>query len=129
MITRPHQIGIWLDLLPPGRRGEAEELADRVRATGSPAELDEAIKWNRLTFTVGGDWHHWVCAVSVTNRAVSLLFHQGALLDDPAGLLDGDGRYLRGLPYAQARLDPGAATALIRQALARRNDMPPGSGS
>lgn len=127
MITRPHQIDIWLDQLPPDRRAEAEELAGQVRsAADPPAELDEAIKWNRLTFTAGADWHHWLCAVSVTKRAASLLFHKGVLLDDPGHLLEGDGRYLRGMPYGRAHDEPDAVAALVRQAMERQNDMLPG---
>ncbi|MBB5786840.1 DUF1801 domain-containing protein [Jiangella mangrovi] len=126
MITRPHQIDIWLDQLPPERRVEAEELAGQVRAAvdASP-ELDEAIKWNRLTFTAGGNWHHWVCAVSVTKRACSLLFHKGVLLDDAKSLLEGDGRYLRGMSFARAHDEPGAVAAMVRQAVDRQNDMLP----
>lgn len=127
MITRPHQIDIWLDQLPPGRRTEADELAAQVRAAAdSSGELDEAIKWNRLTFTAGGDWHHWICAVSVTKRAASLMYHKGVLLDDPKGLLEGDGQYLRGISYAQAHDEPDAVAALVRQAVARQKDMLPG---
>jgi hypothetical protein len=124
MITRPHQIEIWLDQLPPERRAEAEELAGQVRAAADPSdELDEAIKWNRLTFTAGGNWHHWVCAVSVTKRAASLMFHKGVLLEDPHGLLEGDGRYLRGMSYARAHEDPDAVAALVRQAVSRQTDL------
>lgn len=124
MITRPHQIDIWLDQLAPDRRAEAEELAGLVRdAVGPQDELDEAIKWNRLTFTADGNWHHWVCAVSVTKRAASLMFHKGVLLEDPRGLLEGEGQYLRGTSYERAHDDPGAIAGLVRQAVDRQTDM------
>jgi len=54
---------------------------------------------------------------------VSLVFHKGALLDDPAGLLEGEGRYLRQVPHDKAAKDPGAVTGLVRQAIARQTDM------
>lgn len=126
MNGRPHQIDDWFAQLAPDRRDEAQALAEQIRA--ATGELDggglaEAIKWNRLTFTAGGDWHHWLCAVSVTPRAVSLMFHKGALLDDPDGLLRGDGQYLRSMPFGRAQQRPDAVTALLRQALSRQTDM------
>lgn len=124
MSERAHQIDVWLDQLPADRRAEAEELAARLRAAGDG--LDEAIKWNRLTFTAGGDWHHWVAAVSVTKDGVSLMFHKGVLLDDPEGLLEGGGQYLRSMPAARAGERPDAVAALLRQAIDRQKDMLPG---
>ncbi|MCT2583317.1 DUF1801 domain-containing protein [Actinophytocola gossypii] len=102
-------------------QAEADALADLVRTTGE--DLDEAIKWRRLTFTAGGDWHHWVCAVAVTTRGVNLMFHKGALLDDPARLLRGEGRYLRQIPSAAALEHPNEVHALVRAAVARQTDM------
>ena len=100
---------------------EADALADLVRAAGE--HLDEAVKWRRLTFTAGGDWHHWLCAIAVTARGVNLMFHKGALLDDPARLLRGEGRYLRQIPYADAVEHPNEVHALVRAAVARQTDM------
>ncbi|MFI7673926.1 DUF1801 domain-containing protein [Actinophytocola sp. NPDC049390] len=104
----------WLDARP-----DAAPLADLVRRT---AELDEAVKWNRLTFTANGDWHHWVCAVAATGTAVYLVFHKGSLLADPAGLLTGDGKYTRQVPAAQALAAPGDVAGLVRDALAHQTD-------
>ena len=101
--------------------GEHVGRAGRVHAAGKG--VAEAIKWQRLTFTVDGNWHHWLCAIAVTKGAVSLVFHKGSLLGDPAGMLQGDGRYLRQVPYDRAAADPGAVTALVRQAIARQTDM------
>jgi len=98
----------------------ATPLADLVRAT---ATLDEDVKWNRLTFTAGGDWHHWVCAVAAGRKAVNLVFHKGSLLADPAGLLTGDGKYTRQVPAARALAAPDEVAALVRDALAHQTDM------
>ena len=117
-----HQIDVWLDQLPEDRRAEAEALAGLVRDR-APGDLDEAIKWNRLTFTAGGDWHHWLCAVSATRHTVGLMFHKGVLLDDPESLLDGSGRYLRSMPFARAQERPDAVAALLGQAIDRQKDL------
>lgn len=111
----------WLDRLDAERREQAEWLAERV-AESVPG-VEAAIKWKRLTFTVDGDYHHWLCAVAAAGAGVRLVFHKGALLDDPAGLLTGDGRYLREISYAAAADDPEALTALLRQAAERRTEM------
>jgi hypothetical protein len=99
---------------------DALPLAELVRAT---SDLDEDIKWNRLTFTANEDWHHWVCAVAATRKAVNLVFHKGSLLADPGGLLTGDGKYTRQVPAAQAIAAPDDVARLVRDALAHQTDM------
>jgi hypothetical protein len=121
MAGRPPEVEDWLRRWSPERREQVEWLAGRVHAAAEGVE--EAVKWGRLTFTIGGNWHHWLCAIAVTSRGVGLVFHKGALLEDPAGLLEGEGRYLRQAPYDRLAADPGALTALLRQAAARQTDM------
>lgn len=98
-----------------------EWLASRVHAAGD--RVAEAIKWRRLTFTVDGNWHHWLCAIAVSRQGVRLVFHKGSLLDDPAGLLEGEDRYVRQIPHDRAAADPEAVTDLVRQAIAHQTDM------
>jgi hypothetical protein len=105
----------WTDQHP-----DAVPLAELVRGI---ATFDEDVKWNRLTFTVGGDWHHWVCAVAATKKAVNLVFHKGSLLADPAGLLTGDGKYIRQIPAPRAIAAPQDVAGLVRDALAHQTDM------
>jgi hypothetical protein len=119
--TRPQDVQDWLARLPDERQEQAERLADLVHAAHDG--VDEALKWRRLTFTVDGNWHHWLCAVAASKKAVNLTFHKGALLDDPAGLLEGDGRYTRQVPYERAAEDPEAVTALVRSAVEHQEDM------
>jgi hypothetical protein len=121
MEGRAAEVEAWLGRLSPRQREQAEWLAGMVHASG--AGIAEAVKWRRLTFTVEGDWHHWLCAVAVTGRGVRLVLHKGSLLEDPAGMLQGEGRYLREIPHDRAARDPAAVAALLRQALARRTDM------
>jgi len=58
-------------------------------------QMEEAIKWNRITFTLNGNWNHWICGIEQTKRQVSFIFHKGALLTDSSGLLQGTGKYIR----------------------------------
>ena len=118
--TRPRDVRDWLAKLPAERQEQAERLAELVHA--AHPGVQEALKWRRLTFTVDGNWHHWLCAVAAS-KAVSLTFHKGALLDDPAGLLEGDGRYTRQVPYERAAERPEAVIALVRDAVEHQEDM------
>jgi len=121
MDGRPPEVQDWLRRWSPDQREQAAWLAGRVHAAGD--DVAEAVKWGRLTFTVNGNWHHWLCAIAVTRRAVRLVFHKGSLLDDPAGLLQGQGRYVREILHDRAAADPEAVTALVRQAIAHQTDM------
>jgi hypothetical protein len=121
MDSRPREVQDWLRQWSPDQQEQVEWLASRVHAAGEG--VAEAIKWRRLAFAVDGNWHHWLCAIAVTRRGVSLLFHKGSLLDDPAGVLQGEGRYLRQILHGQAAADPQAVTALVRQAIVHQTDM------
>jgi hypothetical protein len=126
MDARARDVEDWLRQWTPDQQEQVKWLAGRVHA--ARAGVVEAIKWRRLTFTVDGNWHHWLCAIAVTPAGVNLMFHKGSLLDDPAGVLRGGGRYLRQLPYDQAAADPEAVTALVRQAIVHQTDMLNGEG-
>jgi hypothetical protein len=118
---RPQEVEDWLSQLSHVEKEQVLWLAGRVHAAGEG--IAEAIKWQRLTFTVDGNWHHWLCAIAVTKRGVNLVFHKGSLLDDPAGLLQGEGRYLRQVSHDQVAAHPEAAVALLRQAITHQTDM------
>ena len=110
-----------------------QELDDRLRPTatrlidviveGLP-DAEHARKWGRLTFTRNGDWHHWLCAVAPGRKVVRLLVHKGALLADPRGVLEGDGRYLRAITFCSPDdVDADVVAPLLRQAAARQTEM------
>jgi hypothetical protein len=119
--NRPREVEAWLDKQSPAHQAQAQGLADVVHRADTA--IDEAIKWRRLTFTVGDNWHHWLFAVAISKGGVSLVFHKGVLLDDPANLLRGEGRYLRHIPYEVAVAHPDAVTALSREAISHQTDM------
>lgn len=116
-----HTVDGWIEALGPERAREAEELAKLVRSADE--RIEQAVKWGRLTFTVEGNWHHWLCGVAVTRKGTKLVLHKGALLEDPDGVLDGDGRYLRELPLDRALARPDATRAVIRSAIAHQTEM------
>lgn len=81
------------------------------------------MKWGRLTFTVNGDWHHWLCGIASSKRGTRLVFHKGALLEDPDRVLTGAGRYTREVPAAVALDRPTTVAALVHSAVVHRTDM------
>jgi hypothetical protein len=81
-------------------------------------------KWGRLTFTQNGDWHHWLYAIAPTRKGVKLLVHKGALVADPRGVLEGEGRYLRAITFTSPEdVDKDVVAPILREAAARQTEM------
>ncbi|MGH3315492.1 MAG: DUF1801 domain-containing protein [Nocardioidaceae bacterium] len=111
----------WLANLEPPARAEVEEVGQVV--TEADPRMERAVKWGRLTYSLEGHWHHWLCAVAVSKRATRLVFHKGVLLEDRSGLLDGSGRYVREMQLAAALRHREDVTALVRSAVQHETDM------
>jgi hypothetical protein len=108
--------------LDPQSRAAAELLIDLILDVLPDAEHEQ--KWGRLTFTRAGNWHHWICAISYSKRSVKLVLHKGALLADPRGLLEGDGRYSRTIVFRSPEgIDPDVLAPILREAVARQTEM------
>ena len=85
-------------------------------------ELETAIKYRLLSYTVERDWRHWVCAVNATKSAVCLRFLWGVLLDDPLGVLRKGSSTLMTWDIPRgAAVDSAAVASYVRNALATRN--------
>ena len=67
-------------------RGEFDELRTQLLATG----LDESIKWRKPCYSSGGAN---VVIFQPFRELCALMFFQGALLEDPAGLLREQGEH------------------------------------
>ncbi len=81
-------------------------------------------KWGQLTFTRHGDWHHWICAIACTKKAVKLVIHNGALLADPRGVMQGDGQYLRAIGFRSSEeVDASVVAPILREAAGRQTEM------
>jgi hypothetical protein len=114
-------IQAWFDRLDAARASRAEALATAVAAVDP--RLQQAVKWGRLTFTIDDNWHHWLCAIAAPVKGAKLIFHKGALLDDPHDLLTGSARYTREIPADDVLSHPVAVKALIASAIAHQTDM------
>ena len=81
--------------------------------------------YNALVFGIGPTDKARESFISIAGypRWVTLFFLDGARLDDPQGLLEGDGRQVRGIRLkTPADLDSPAVAALIVQAIAPHRD-------
>jgi hypothetical protein len=85
-------------------------------------ELDSAIKYRLLSYTVDRDWRHWVCAVNATKSAVCLRFLWGVLLDDPLGVLrPGTSTLMTWDIPRGSDIDAQSVGRYVREALAKRD--------
>lgn len=67
------------------------------------AALDVDIKWRQLVYALGGDFHHWICAIAVNKTRVTLNFHFGALLPDAERVFRaGTSTFMRMLDFESA---------------------------
>jgi hypothetical protein len=105
------------------RHAEATDLALWVREVvlGAEPDLDERVYrgWDGIGFRHAEAGY--VCAIYPRGREVRLLFEHGARLDDPGGLLEGDGAQTRYVTVraADERL-AGGIGLLVRDSVAER---------
>jgi hypothetical protein len=105
-------------------RPTVERLVDVILDALPDAQHER--KWNQLTFTRDANWDHWICSVWPTKKAVKLVIHKGALLADPHGALQGDGRYVRSIPFKTPdEIDPDVVAPILREAADRQTEMLP----
>ena len=111
------------DLVGRISHGHDERLgtvaADLVTAIAAAQPgWDAAVKWGQLAFAQDQDFHHWLCGVKVTKKAVVLTFHFGGMFDDPdSRLIAGSSRYLRRLEYTKpSDIDVNVLAGFLTQA-------------
>lgn len=109
----------WLMHLDPQSRSDVEASVRVIR--GVDPRLTQAIKWGRLSFSIDGNWHHWLCGITATSGS-RLVFRKGALVEDPGQMLTGGGQYVRQLPLATVSDNPDAVVRLVRSAIAHETD-------
>ncbi len=73
-------------------------LVTVIISTKHPLDMD--IKWRQLTFALNADFHHWICAIKITKKHISLVFHFGGLFADPGAVFKvGSSKFLRSIEY------------------------------
>lgn len=84
----------WLD-------ERAHPLDDAMRLTreiilGADERVDECIKWKTPTFTYEGN----IASFNPSKQLISLLFHRGAEIPGEHARLEGDGKLVRTMRFA-----------------------------
>jgi uncharacterized protein YdeI (YjbR/CyaY-like superfamily) len=92
---------------------EIERLREII--LGASSKIEEDIKWKCPTFMYNGNIASLVVR---TKQHAQLMFHDGAMLRDETGLLEGEGqqvRYARFQNIAEVRQKRKALEAVIKQ--------------
>jgi hypothetical protein len=115
------RIGGFIDKFTPAIAAQLRDARQRLRAhfpRGVEMVFDN---YNALVFGIGAADRTRESFISIAGypKWVTLFFLDGAGLDDPEGLLEGDGKQVRGIRLkTPADLDTPAVRALIEQAIA-----------
>jgi len=118
MDNRNPEVDAWLDRYENPQR----QLVSEVRAfiLSLDPGISEAIKWQAPTFMYKGNIASFF---PKAKKNVTLMFHQGAAIEDSAGLLEGDGgvsRVARFLDAADFEAKKAALGAVVRAWIASK---------
>lgn len=113
MGTRNPEVDAWFERYSNPQRGLVQAVRETV--LDADARVTEAIKWQAPTFIYKGNIASFY---PKTKTHASLMFHRGAVLEDPDGLLEGEGdvsRVARFLDADDLERKRGSLQALIRR--------------
>jgi hypothetical protein len=97
MDERNPEVDAWFDRYDNPQKDLVQAVREVV--LGADDRVTETIKWQAPTFVYRGNIASFFPR---SKKHVSLMFHQGALLPDPAGILRGDGGTSRSLKLTDA---------------------------
>ncbi len=119
------RIAAFVDKYTPAIAAQLRDARQRLRAR-FPRGVEMVFdNYNALVFAIGPTDQSRDSFISIAGypKWVTLFFLDGAGLDDPQGLLEGDGKQVRGIRLkTPADLDSPAVAALIAQAIAPHRD-------
>jgi hypothetical protein len=102
----------WFAAVPPAQQAILAKLRTLVKSS-APGVVEE-FKWSRPCYSTKNGLFAYLQS---SKNHVTLGFQKGALLEDPAGLLEGSGKELRNTKFrAVADIDERAVRALLEQA-------------
>ena len=130
-MTQARQIARFLGRYDPEIERQAIAARRRLRKIMPTAMELIYDNYNALVFAFGPDEHASAAILSIAlyPRWLTLFFLQGSRLRDPEGLLQGGGRFVRGIRLRSEKdLDLRPVRALIDQAIARNRVPLPAAG-
>lgn len=117
--NRDAEVDAWFETYDNPQRDLVLAVRDVVLAADD--RIGETIKWQAPTFVYKGNLASFF---PKAKKHVTLMFHQGSLLEDPTGILEGDGDVARSLKVIdRADLDRKASALadLVRSWIALRD--------
>ena len=119
------RIAAFIDRYTPAIAAQLRDARQRLRAR-FPRGVEMVFdNYNALVFGIGPTDQSRDSFISIAGypKWVTLFFLDGAALPDPEGLLEGDGKQVRGIRLkSPADLDAPAVAVLIAQAIAPHRD-------
>lgn len=97
MSNRNPEVDAWIAGYDNPQRELVAEVRDVILSVDP--RVTEAIKWKAPTFMFNGNIASFFPR---SKKTVTLMFHTGASLDDPSGLLEGDGDVSRVARFADS---------------------------
>ncbi len=102
----------WFDALPDAQRDILRELQLLVRSQDN--SFKEEIKWGQPCYSL----NKLVCYLQKSKTHVTLGFQQGAHLNDPEELLEGQGKNMRHIKIKSSEnLNSELVKSLIKEAI------------
>ena len=86
MATRNPEVDAWFERYENPQRDLVQAVREAV--LDADERVTETVKWQAPTFMYKGNIASFY---PKTTKHASLMFHRGAMLDDPDGLLEGEG--------------------------------------
>jgi hypothetical protein len=111
MTNRSSEVDAWFEESP--RPQEATMRRAREIILGADDRVSESIKWKTPTFSYRGN----IASFNPSKKLVSIMFHRGAEIPGAHPRLEGDGKLVRTMRFADLdELDAGRAEleAVIR---------------
>ena len=112
MGNRNPDVDAWFERYDNPLKDLVQAVRDVILATDE--RVSEEIKWQAPTFVYKGNIASFF---PKAKKHVTLMFHQGASLDDPSGLLEGEGETSRSAKFTSAA-DLAAKRAALEAVIA-----------
>lgn len=107
------ELDAWFAATPAAQQETLATLRSLV--TASAPGIVEELKWSRPIYS---NDRGMFCYLHSTKNHATIGFHQGTSLNDPMGLLEGEGKGMRHIKFKNgADVNAAAVKALLKQAV------------
>ena len=113
MMSKEKNVEAYVRSLAPGKRALVQTLRRLVKRQAP--HLVEVMKWGNVVWVGAGN----VCLIHVEDDHLDFAFFMGTSLPDPAGILVGNGKFLRMVKVRKAAdIRPRLLAAVVSSAVA-----------